>query len=196
MNLISRMVGCRKCPAFKNSGRVLPPWGDTNSKIMIIGQSACVQCIEAGEPFYGYSGIYLDQACDICGVRKEELLITNCLLHNPENNRPSKQEEIQSCFPFTEEIFHLLKPKVVITLGRDSHNIISRTGYSIKRCLESKVWFKSDLCGRPVDRFIWIPEVHPSFYYRMHNSDKQRLYASRLGKKLKYALRYTKRKEK
>lgn len=192
---MDRVVGCRKCPAFKWSGNVLPPWGDTNSKFLIIGQSLCTQCYEGGEPFYGHSGELLDSVFSLLETHKSDFLITNVVLHNPPANRPSSEEERHNCSDaFGREAFTLQSPKVVITLGRDAYNFISRRSYSMRSCLESDVWGKSSLAdGTSTKRFAWIPDVHPAFYYRSRDEAVQRGYVQRLVRRIKKATKLMKK---
>ena len=182
------------CKAFTSSNRVLPPWGDTESKYMMIGQSLCTQCYEGGEPFYGHSGNLLDHVFDLLKIRKSSFLITNVVLHNPPGNRASLPEERLSCSEtHGRKVFSLQEPRLVVSLGRDAYSFISRTTYSVRRCLEPKVWSKSNLAdGTSTRRFVWIPEVHPAFYYRSSDERMRRDYVQRLVQKLRLGIRLVK----
>lgn len=100
-----------------------PGYGDVKSKVVIIGQSLCGEpCINSQIPFTDGCGDLLDQAFDKCGVRKNQLYITNVVKCHPPNNRASKAHEKRNCREYLVQELMLLSPKVIICLGGDARD--------------------------------------------------------------------------
>jgi len=175
----------------------LPPWGNlTKGTSLIVGQSACTQCIEGKEPFYGFSGELLDLTFDLLEIRKEEFAISNVVSHNPPSNRASTKVEIENCSPYVTTLIGILEPKVVITLGRDATEVIKRGAYSIKKSLERRVWIKhyTPVCSSKDRQYVWIIEGHPSYYYRTNDQTKWEDYSKRLAFKIRGAWKIAERR--
>ena len=95
---------------------------------MIVGQSLCGKpCIDSQIPFTGGSGLLLDEAFDLAGVKKSDLYITNVVKCHPPNNRKSFDFEIQNCTPYLVTELEWLNPTDVICLGKDAWQFFSAT---------------------------------------------------------------------
>jgi len=100
-----------------------PGYGDTNSRVVIIGQSLCGDpCINSQIPFTDGCGVLLDEAFDRAGVRKKQLYITNVIKCHPPKNRASKVHEKSNCRRYLENELTYLSPKVIICLGGDARD--------------------------------------------------------------------------
>ena len=75
---------------------------------------------QKAEPFVGNAGKLLNKLFELINLKREEVYITNVVMHRPPENRDPAPEEINAYKPYVDGIIDILKPKVVLTLGRFS----------------------------------------------------------------------------
>lgn len=109
---------CEQCPLSRTRNRPVMGRGDHQADIMLIAEAPGAQEDREGFPFVGSSGEMLDRLLEDCGLRREELYITNILKCHPPGNRDPKEEEKEACFPYLKYETFLLKPTVIVCLGR------------------------------------------------------------------------------
>lgn len=85
---------------------------------MLIAEAPGGQEDQQGIPFVGRSGEILDRLLGDCGLSREEIYITNILKCHPPGNRDPREEEKESCFPYLKYETFLLKPRIIVCLGR------------------------------------------------------------------------------
>jgi uracil-DNA glycosylase len=122
----AEIKSCRDCLGLNIPGETesAPPYGDMNSPVVLVGQSLCGPCMKSGIPFTGGSGRLLDRIFELAEVRKSQLFITNVVHCHPPGNRPSKQYEIDNCRRFLIRELSIVRPELVISLGRDASNAV------------------------------------------------------------------------
>lgn len=96
--------------------------GNPKSDIVFIGEAPGKKEDEQGVPFVGAAGKFLDEMLARAGLRRDNIYITNIVKYRPPENRDPTQEEIDACEAWLHEELSLIKPKVIITLGRYSLN--------------------------------------------------------------------------
>jgi len=94
--------------------------GNVDASIVIIGEAPGKKEDETGQPFVGASGKMLDQLLDSVGLKRDDIYITNIVKYRPPNNRDPKKSEKEAMWPYLVEQLRIIKPKVVVTLGRHS----------------------------------------------------------------------------
>lgn len=109
---------CQKCPLYKSATNPVPGAGNPQAKVMFIGEAPGFYEDQQGLPFVGNSGKLLDKLLDTIQVSRSEVFIGNILKHRPPQNRDPLPEEIKVCTPYLKAQLKIIKPKVVITLGR------------------------------------------------------------------------------
>ena len=87
---------------------------------MIIGEAPGHDEDLQGLPFVGRAGKLLDKMLQAIGLDLEQVYITNILKCRPPNNRDPRPDEVQACSPFLQAQIRLLKPKVILSVGRIS----------------------------------------------------------------------------
>ena len=124
---------CMNCPL--SCTRHLPVMGRGNHEadVMVIAEAPGVQEDEQGIPFVGRSGEILDKLLRDCGLSREEIYITNILKCHPPGNRDPKEEEKAACFPYLKYETFLLKPKIIVCLGRVAAQRIISPDFKITR---------------------------------------------------------------
>ncbi len=113
---------CQKCPLYKEATQAVPGHGNSNSEIVIIGEAPGFYEDQKGLPFVGNSGKLLDKLLASINLSRQQIFICNILKHRPPQNRDPLPSEIITCAPFLKAQLKIIKPKVVITLGRFALN--------------------------------------------------------------------------
>ncbi|MEM2281951.1 MAG: uracil-DNA glycosylase [Candidatus Hadarchaeales archaeon] len=110
---------CKRCALHK--GRTKLVFADGNpSKIVFVGEAPGYWEDQQGRPFVGAAGKFLNTLLERAGLRREEVYICNTVKCRPPGNRDPLPEEIEACKPFLVGQLTILKPKLVIALGRIS----------------------------------------------------------------------------
>jgi len=97
-----------------------PVMGDGNPKsdIMFIGEAPGEKENEMGIPFVGQAGKLLSTLLESIGLKREDIYITNVVKFRPPENRDPTPEEKEACLPFLKMEIAIIKPKVLVPLGR------------------------------------------------------------------------------
>jgi uracil-DNA glycosylase family 4 len=85
---------------------------------MIVGEAPGFNEDRVGEPFVGAAGKLLDTLLARIGLGRSDVYITNVLKCRPPMNRDPMPNEVEACSPYLKEQLELVKPKVVLILGR------------------------------------------------------------------------------
>ncbi len=118
-NDIERHIAvCTSCPLSRSRHCPVMGRGNYHADIMFIAEAPGAQEDQQGIPFVGSSGEILDSLLQDCGLTREEIYITNILKCHPPGNREPKEEEKEACFPYLKYETFLLKPKIIVCLGR------------------------------------------------------------------------------
>ena len=100
--------------------------GSLDARIMIIGEAPGKNEALSGKPFCGKSGQILDELLGSVHLKRSDVYITNLVKDRPEENRDPTDEEINIYAPFLDKQIDLIKPEVIVTLGRFSMNHIMK----------------------------------------------------------------------
>lgn len=127
--------------------------GSARAKIVFIGEAPGANEDREGRPFVGRSGKLLTACLEEIGLKRENVYITNIVKRRPPENRDPLPEEIEAYRPYLKEQSVIIKPKIIITLGRFALNyFISDVKISES---QGKIFrFKNNL--------ILIPMFHPA----------------------------------
>ncbi len=98
--------------------------GDLNSKIMFVGEAPGKKESLTGKPFCGASGKFLDILLNSIGLDRTTVYVTNLVNDRPTDNRDPFPEEIAIYGKFLEKQIEIIRPKVIVTLGRLSMKYI------------------------------------------------------------------------
>lgn len=109
---------CKKCKLCNTRQNVVFGVGNVNAKIMFIGEGPGGDEDRLGEPFVGKAGQLMDKAFDIVGIKREEVYIANIVKCRPPHNRDPEADEVKSCMDYLRNQVMIIKPKIIILLGR------------------------------------------------------------------------------
>jgi uracil-DNA glycosylase family 4 len=111
---------CTLCPLFQGRTHAVPGEGPLNADIMFIGEGPGFHEDRQGRPFVGAAGQFLEELLASIGMTREQVYITNVVKCRPPGNRDPMPDEISACEPYLERQIQLIKPKIIVTLGRFS----------------------------------------------------------------------------
>lgn len=114
---------CVSCGLCKQRTQVVPGEGDERAEIMFIGEGPGFHEDRQGRPFVGAAGQLLDDLLGTIGLTRPQVFITNVVKCRPPGNRDPLPEEVAACRPWLDQQIRLLKPKLIVTLGRHAMGI-------------------------------------------------------------------------
>ncbi|MDB5166922.1 MAG: Phage polymerase-related protein [Candidatus Saccharibacteria bacterium] len=94
--------------------------GNIDTDIVFIGEAPGKNEDETGLPFVGAAGKFLDEMLATAGMQRSDIYITNIVKYRPPNNRDPLPEEKKAFWPFLVRQLNIIRPKIVVTLGRHS----------------------------------------------------------------------------
>ena len=112
--------GCRACPLATTRTRAVPGEGPVDAEILLIGEAPGYYEDQQGRPFVGAAGQFLETLLASIGLKRTDVFIANVVKCRPPQNRDPLPEEIGACSHWLGEQLEILKPKVIVTLGRYS----------------------------------------------------------------------------
>jgi len=163
--LESEVENCRRCSLYKTRTNIVFGAGPANAELMIVSEAPGFNEDQKGVPFVGAAGELLNKLLKMTGLKREESYICNILKCRPVTsnleNRPPRSEEIEACTPFLDRQIEIVKPNLIVTLGRYSASyILPKIGYSFRSMagVHGKT-FRGCLLNKAV---TVIPTYHPA----------------------------------
>jgi len=160
-SLVDAIVNCRKCRLSEYRRSPVPGEGNPSARVMFIGEAPGEKEDETGRPFVGAAGKLLTELIESIGFKREDFYITNVVKCRPPNNRDPEEDEINACLPYLLKQIELVKPRVIVALGRHA----ARTLFNLAglkwvnmSSMHGKA-FKAVINGVEV---VIIPTFHPA----------------------------------
>lgn len=116
--LATQIRSCVQCPLHATRTRAVPGEGTPSARVMLIGEAPGRDEDQRGQPFVGAAGRFLDEMLAGSGVDRRDLFITNTVKCRPENNRPPRKREVDTCtslYLFGQ--IELINPALIMLLG-------------------------------------------------------------------------------
>lgn len=148
---------CKLCVLHKFRTNAVPGEGNRSAELMFIGEGPGRDEDMQGRPFVGRAGQLLRKIIAAMTFREDEVYITNMVKCRPPDNRVPHHEEMESCSPYLIRQIELIRPRVIVTLGKTptDHFVPGREGMTARRGRFG------DYRGIPV-----MPTFHPSYLVR------------------------------
>ena len=127
------IASCTWCPLSRTRHQPVTGRGNYQADLMLIAEAPGGQEDQQGTPFVGRSGEILDRLLRDCGLDRADIYITNSLKCHPPGNRDPREEEKEACFPYLKYETFLLKPKIIVCLGRIAAQRIISPDFKITR---------------------------------------------------------------
>lgn len=149
---------CRRCKLWPGRIHLVFGIGNPQAKVMFVGEGPGRDEDLQGEPFVGRAGQLLtDIITRGMGLKREDVYIANVIKCRPPDNRNPEPDEVESCEPFLRKQVELIRPRVIVALGK----------FAVQTLLKSKI---------PITRLrgIWhdyhgmklMPTLHPAYLLR------------------------------
>lgn len=94
--------------------------GSLTASIFFVGEAPGKTEAETGKPFCGRSGKFLDEMIASIGLERKNVYITSVVKDRPQDNRDPTAQEIEVYGPYLDRQFEIIKPKIIVLLGRIS----------------------------------------------------------------------------
>jgi uracil-DNA glycosylase family 4 len=143
---------CQKCILAQGRTNAVPGEGPEDAAIMFIGEGPGFHEDRQGRPFVGAAGNYLNELLEKIGLNREQVYITNVVKCRPPGNRDPESEEIEACRPYLDRQIDLIRPRLVITLGR----------FSMQRYFPGASISRIHGQAKRVGSVIYFPMFHPA----------------------------------
>ncbi|MCS6844775.1 MAG: uracil-DNA glycosylase [Caldilineales bacterium] len=118
--LAQEIRACQRCRLAKGRRCAVPGEGPADAAIMFIGEGPGFHEDRQGRPFVGPSGALLEELLAGIGLQRQQVYITNVVKCRPPGNRDPLPDELEACRPYLDRQIELIRPKVIVTLGRFS----------------------------------------------------------------------------
>ena len=132
-NLQRVCMECAKCGLCETRHSVVFGVGNRNADIMFIGEGPGEQEDLKGEPFVGPAGKLLDDMLSIIDLDREKVYIANIVKCRPPKNRDPLETEQDACIEYLRNQVALVKPKIIVCLGRIAATRLIRPDFRITR---------------------------------------------------------------
>jgi DNA polymerase len=148
---------CTRCKLHKGRNKLVFGTGNAEARLMFVGEGPGAEEDEQGVPFVGRAGQLLTQIIKAMGLEREDVYIANVVKCRPPGNRNPEPDEIEQCEPFLMRQMDVIKPAVVVALGKFAAQTLLRTTEPI-----SKIRGRFHRVG---DTRV-MPTFHPSYLLR------------------------------
>jgi DNA polymerase len=158
LEAIREVLGpCERCGLCENRSNIVFGVGDSDARLMFIGEAPGRDEDQRGEPFVGRAGELLTRMIGAMGLAREDVYIANIVKCRPPDNRDPTPAEIAACEPFVQRQIDSVRPDVIVTLGRVALQAMTKQKLSIMRTRGQ--WL--EVRGVPT-----MPTLHPAFLLR------------------------------
>lgn len=136
--LQAEIANCTKCALCTTRTQTVFGSGNKQADWMLVGEAPGQHEDERGLPFVGNAGLLLTEMLRAIGLTREEVFITNILKCRPPNNRDPRPDEAESCNDYLQRQQKLIKPKIILAIGRIAAQTLLKTDEPLAR-LRGKV---------------------------------------------------------
>lgn len=150
---------CTKCVLCETRTHTVFGEGDPDARLMFIGEGPGANEDQTGRPFVGDAGELLDKMIAAMGLHRESVFICNVVKCRPPGNREPTPQEIATCTPYLMEQVEIVRPQIIVTLGRPASQYLLKSKLTMGRLRGQ--WH--DWRGIAV-----MPTYHPAYVLRAY----------------------------
>ena len=130
--LAASVAACRQCRLCAARKQAVLGVGDRNADWLFVGEGPGAEEDARGEPFVGQAGKLLDNMLAAIGLKRgADVYIANAVKCRPPENRTPAPEEIAACSPYLVRQIELIRPKLIVALGRPAAQTLLQTDVRI-----------------------------------------------------------------
>ncbi len=156
--LSAAVSACRRCRLCEARKQAVLGVGDRQADWLFVGEGPGAEEDERGEPFVGQAGKLLDNMLSSIGLRRgRDVYIANAVKCRPPANRTPEHEEIAACRPYLEQQIALIRPKLIVAMGRPAAQTLLQAEVKIGAARGRT----HEYCGIPL-----IVTYHPAYLLR------------------------------
>ena len=155
--LESTCAACQKCALGATRTKSVFGTGSREADLLFVGEAPGEQEDLTGTPFVGRAGQLLNKFLDAVDIPREDVYIANILKCRPPQNRDPLPAEEAACMDFLREQVRLLKPKLIVCLGRISAQKLIKQDFAITK--EHGQWFEKN-------GYLMTAVYHPAYLLR------------------------------
>jgi uracil-DNA glycosylase len=153
---------CTRCRLHATRTNTVFGEGDPDAPIFFIGEGPGENEDLQGRPFVGRAGQLLDRMIAGMGLKREQVYIANIVKCRPPNNRVPGTDEVDTCTPYLERQLEIVRPRVIVTLGRPATTYMLNTKLAMNRLRgQWQTWRGIKL----------MPTFHPSYVLRTYTEE-------------------------
>jgi uracil-DNA glycosylase len=138
--------------------------GNPDADLMFVGEAPGADEDEQGVPFVGRAGQLLTKIIEAIDLKRDDVYIANVIKCRPPGNRNPEPDEVETCEPFLFQQIDIIKPKVIVALGKFAAQALLRTDAPISK-LRGGVY---EYRGAKL-----IPTFHPAYLLRNPSSKRE-----------------------
>ncbi len=180
VQVAAQIKTCTACDLHASRTKTVPGEGNADSPdVLFIGEGPNAEEDAQGRPFVGEAGQLLTQMIGAMGYRRDQVFITNTVKCRPPGTRVPLSGEISACSPYLRKQIELIKPKIIVTLGKNAIESLLNKKVAITR--SRGTWMK-------YEGIDLMPTFGPSYLLRFP-AKKREVWAdlqsvlAKLGKK-------------
>jgi uracil-DNA glycosylase family 4 len=167
LDLLKSDIGddCRRCKlCTMGRSQIVFGVGNPKARLMFVGEAPGEEEDKRGEPFVGRAGQLLTKIIEAIGLTREQVYIANVIKCRPPGNRNPEADEVEQCEPFLFRQIDVIKPRVIVPLGKFAAQSLLKTMDPITR-----------LRGRQFDYrgAALIPTFHPAYLLRNPSAKRE-----------------------
>jgi len=129
--LRAECLSCRACALCQTRTQVVFGVGNPKAEVLLIGEAPGANEDAQGEPFVGRAGKLLDDMLAMIGLNRQNIYITNSVKCRPPENRDPLNTEKDACRGYLRRQVQLMRPKIIVCLGRISAMELIREDFKI-----------------------------------------------------------------
>jgi DNA polymerase len=167
LDLIRSEIGpdCRRCKLCTlGRSQIVFGVGHPRARLMFVGEAPGEEEDKRGEPFVGRAGQLLTKIIEAIGLSREQVYIANVIKCRPPGNRNPEADEVESCEPFLFRQIDVIKPLVIVPLGKFATQSLLRTTDPITRLRGRQFEYRGAAL---------IPTFHPAYLLRNPSAKRE-----------------------
>lgn len=167
---VRKIGNCERCPLHRNRTHIVFGEGNPKADVMFVGEAPGANEDQTGRPFVGRAGKELEAWLETVGIQRANVYIANTVKCRPLDNRDPYPQEKEACAPFLHTQIALIKPKVLVALGRHAANTLAGAKLSMGDLRSNELAYEHPTDG---SRIPVVAVFHPSYVLRRGRGEAQ-----------------------
>jgi DNA polymerase len=158
-DIAREISSCERCVLHKTRTRTVPGTGNESADWVFVGEAPGQNEDQQGLPFVGRAGQLLDAMLAALDMNRKSVFIANVIKCRPPGNRDPRPEEVVECEPYLHRQLEILKPKIIVALGRISAQALLKTSSPLGK-------LRGQVYQYGVNAIPMVVTYHPAYLLR------------------------------